>query len=275
MTEDLGPAKTFFAYMEAVLASDLKPNQRLVLLVQAKHADAHDGTLTNSFPSQETMVAETGLCKKTVHTVRKQLVELGWLDQTHSGRGGNSNLSNAYDLYIPGELIDRLDAEPKRNGYALQSVNQGGQSVNDDQAKRTSYATSTPSSTPPSAAISTPSGMAAKEESKEGRKDGPVSYWVGYSPNHPDGYFVRVDRAKNEPKGRRVLVTIPMADNINLWSGSGREEVLGHLLDLARPLGLEQPGSPYRRRNDPRLVVSAGSGGLASRAAARDPWHVR
>lgn len=35
-TEDLGPAKTFFAYMGAVTASDLTPAQRLVLLVQAK-----------------------------------------------------------------------------------------------------------------------------------------------------------------------------------------------------------------------------------------------
>ena len=39
-----GPAKTFFAYMEAVLASDLTSTQRLVLLVQAKHADAHGGS---------------------------------------------------------------------------------------------------------------------------------------------------------------------------------------------------------------------------------------
>ena len=107
-TEDLGPAKTFFAYMDAVLASDLTSSQRMILLVQAKHADAHEGELTNSYPSEETLAEQTGLNRKTIQRARKSLVELGWLIQTHSGRGGSSKWSNAYDLAVPDELIEQL-----------------------------------------------------------------------------------------------------------------------------------------------------------------------
>ncbi len=112
MTEDLGPSKTFFAYMAAVMASDLTPSQRLILIVQAKHADACDGELTNSYPSEDTLARETGLSKDTIQRARKVLVEKGWLIQTHSGRGGSSKKSNEYDLAVP-------DSKP--HGAALQS----------------------------------------------------------------------------------------------------------------------------------------------------------
>jgi hypothetical protein len=132
---ELGPARTFFAFMEAVLASDLTPTQRLVLIVHAKHADADDDRLTNSYPSEDTLAAETGLSKKTIYTARKALAEMGWLIQTHSGRGGSSKLANAYDLAVPFS---------NRSHDGLQTVMVSRQTVNEGKSNRSHDGTSTP-----------------------------------------------------------------------------------------------------------------------------------
>jgi hypothetical protein len=244
--EDLGPAKTFFAYMEAVMASDLTPTQRLVLLVQAKHADAHEGTLTNSFPSEETLAVETGLNRKTIQRTRKSLVEDGWLDQTHCGRGGSSKLANSYDLYIPDELIARLeDAESKRHSVSLQSDIESRQSDIESQSKRHSVSTSIPSSTHSSAPAPAPSTTGGVEESKEGTEEGRGdSYWVGYSKKHPDGYFFRA-KGKSRPKGNVVLVTLTGREVMNVFGvGYEYEQLRKTMLDYARDAGLRPSPGP-------------------------------
>lgn len=100
---ELGPAKTFFRYLNAALASDLSTAQRMVFIAQAKHASAKHGRLCNSFPTEATVARETGLTTKTVERARKVLTDKGWLIQTQSGRGGSSTKANEYDLCIPGE----------------------------------------------------------------------------------------------------------------------------------------------------------------------------
>lgn len=252
--EDLGRAKTFFAYMEAIMASDLTPTQRLVLIVQAKHADAWDGELTNSYPSEDTLARETGLNRKTIYRTRKSLVELGWLDQTHSGRGGSSKLANSYDLYIPGELIARLeDAESKRHSVPLQSDIESRQSDIESQAKRHSVATSTSSSTPKAAPISTPSDIRRLNQPSEGTKEGRDgdSYWVGYSKKHPDGYFHRTE-GPARPKGNVVLVTLTGSEVRDLFACYEYPQLRDIMLDYARDAGLRPPA-----RDD---KVAAGSG---------------
>jgi len=228
-TEDLGPAKTFLQFMEAVLASDLTSSQRLVLIVQAKHADAHNDELTGSFPSEETLAKETDLSTKTIERTRKALVELGWLVQTHSGRGGSSKLANTYDLRIPGST---------RHSVALQTDMVS-------QTNRHSVGTSTPSSTPRSAPASTPSQPGGFDESKEGTKDGPgESYWVGFSKNRPDGYFKRIEARTVEPKGSHVLVTLTGPEVRDAFqAGRPYEDIRAIMLDRARAAGLRPPSS--------------------------------
>jgi len=235
MTDDLGPARTFFQFMDAVMASDLTPNQRLILIAQAKHADTQDGMLRDSYPSEATLARETGLNRKTLQRERPKLVELGWLTQTHSGRGGSSKLSNSYDLAVPD------GADSKRHGDALQSDMVSSQSDTVSRSKRHAVATSTsssiPRSTPPPTSekgrINQPS-----EGTKEGRGD---SYWVGYSKKHPDGYFHRAEDAR-EPKGPHVLVTLTRTQVINLLSvGYEYDHILAVMLDYAREAGLRPP----------------------------------
>lgn len=247
-TEDLGPAKTFFAFMEAVLASDLTPSQRLVLLVQAKHADAHDDSLTNSFPSEETLAGATGLNRKTIQRTRKSLVEQGWLVQTHSGRGGSSKWANAYDLYIPDDDLARLAAaRSKRQGVSLQSDTVSRQSDIESQAKRHSVSTSTPSSTPISAPAPAPSTTGGEGiEGKDGQRaiassPGPVSYWVGHSKARPGGYFHRIDASTVEPKGSHVRVILSAQENMNIFGCYEYPEILKIMLEHAHSLGLREP----------------------------------
>jgi hypothetical protein len=254
MTDDLGPAKTFFAYMDAVMASGLTPNQRLILIAQAKHADTHGGELTNSYPSEETLARETGLSKDTIQRTRKTLTELGWLVQTHSGRGGSSKLANSYDLAVPYDGGCQSDALAKPHDAVLQSRMMPGQSRTESRSKPHGAATSTCSSTPRSAAASTAKQGGSNQPdqgTKEGHGDGD-SYWVGYSKKHPDGYFHRVE-GSTRPKGNHVLVTLTGRQVMDLFGvpydyDQRRDIMLGY----ARDAGLRPPA-----RDD---KVPAGSG---------------
>jgi hypothetical protein len=240
MTEDLGPAKTFFAYMEAVMASDLKPTHRLVLLVQAKHADAWDGELTNSFPSEKTLARETGTSVDTIQRARKALEAKGWLVKTHSGRGGSSKLSNAYDLAIPDGAIS------KPQDAALQSRKLPLQSRNDTQSKPQDAVTSTPSSSPSSSPPPSYGSTVVEEEVEEdenGHGDGSVSYWVGTSRNHPEGYFRRIDESTVEPKGNHALVTLTWRENSDIFGCYEYPEIRDILVGYALETGLRPPAS--------------------------------
>ena len=242
-----GPAKTFFAYMEAVLASDLTPTQRLVLLVQAKHADAFDGELANSFPSEEKLCRETGLGNKAVYNARKALVELGWLIQTHSGRGGSSKQSNSYDLAVPDEPNLSVSSEEMGSGSnrhydGLQTVPESRQTVPESRSNRPRDVTSTPSSTPGSTPCPTAkegSQGSLQEGTKEGR--GGDSYWVGISKNRPDGYFIRVE-GNTRPKGNVVRVDLTRTQVINLFGVPySYDQRLGIMLGYAQDAGLRPP----------------------------------
>jgi hypothetical protein len=236
MTEDLGPARTFFQFMDAVMASDLTPNQRLILIAQAKHADTHDGVLRDSYPSEATLARETGLSKDTIQRARKVLQELGWLTQTHNGRGGSSKLANSYDLAIP-------DSKP--HDAVLQSRSQPSQSRMVPRSKPHGAATSTSSSAPRSADDPTSEEGRSNqsiEGTKEGRLDGRGdSYWVGFSKKHPDGYFHRVE-GSSRPKGNHVRVDLTRGQVIDVfgvpYDYEQRREIM---LDYARQAGLRPP----------------------------------
>jgi hypothetical protein len=236
MTDDLGPARTFFQFMDVVMASDLTSTQKWLLIAQARHADTHGGELTNSYPSEGTLARKTGLSKDTIQRARKTLVEKGWLVQTHSGRGGSSKLANSFDLAVPDEAL----AKPQ--GAVLQSRTMRSQSRTVPDPKPHCAATSVPSSAHITTHVSTPPNERRLNQPDQGTKEGRGdSYWVGYSKKHPEGYFIRA-KGSSEPKGNHVLVTLTGTQVMNLFGvGYEYEQRRDIMLDYARDAGLRPP----------------------------------
>jgi DNA-binding transcriptional MocR family regulator len=91
-----------FDYNRAILASDLKPNEKLVAITIAIHYNWK--TKEMAYPSIKTLVRETGLSKATIHRAKVNLILQGYL--VSQRRYNNSNL---YLPQIPACLTQRLD----------------------------------------------------------------------------------------------------------------------------------------------------------------------
>lgn len=90
-----------FDYNRAILASDLKPNEKLVAITIGIHYNWK--TKEMAYPSIKTLVRETGLSKATIHRAKVILVIQGYL--VSERRYNNSNL---YLPQIPACLTQRL-----------------------------------------------------------------------------------------------------------------------------------------------------------------------
>jgi len=90
-----------FDYNRAILASDLKPNEKLVAIAIAIHYNWK--TKEMGYPSIKTLVRETGLSKATIHRAKVTLILQGYL--VSERRYNNSNL---YLPQIPACLTQRL-----------------------------------------------------------------------------------------------------------------------------------------------------------------------
>ena len=91
-----------FDYNRAILASDLKPNEKLIAIAIAVHYNWK--TKDMAYPSIKTLSKETGLSKATIHRSKIVLVSQGYL--VSERRYNNSNL---YLPQIPACLTQRLD----------------------------------------------------------------------------------------------------------------------------------------------------------------------
>ena len=90
-----------FDYNRAILASDLKPNEKLIAIAIAIHYNWK--TKDMAYPSIKTIVKETGLSKATIHRAKITLISQGYL--VSERRYNNSNL---YLPQIPACLTQRL-----------------------------------------------------------------------------------------------------------------------------------------------------------------------
>ena len=91
-----------FDYNRAILASDLKPNEKLVAIAIAIHYNWK--TKDMAYPSIKTLVEETGLSKATIHRAKITLISQGYL--VSQRRYNNSNL---YLPQIPACLTQRFN----------------------------------------------------------------------------------------------------------------------------------------------------------------------
>jgi len=81
----------YFTYRDAIFASNLSANARLVALAISYHYNWKEGN--KAFPSIQSLIKETGLSKATIHRSKNELVSQGYL--VSQRRFNDSN------LYLP------------------------------------------------------------------------------------------------------------------------------------------------------------------------------
>jgi Helix-turn-helix domain len=227
---------TFFRYMDAVMASDLKPTERLVTLVIAKHTDSKTGR--DCHAKVETLAKEAGLGHATIERITPVLVKKGWLIQAHSGRGGSSKLANAYDLSIP-----------IPHGEVLQTLTDESQSLIDGISIPHGEVTSVPSS-PPSSVPETvpqqPPPTAHEQGTEEPSDEFGDSYWVGTSKKHLDGFFIRQE-GHTRPRGKDIVQVNLTGEEVKMvfskYSQYPYETILAFMLDKAAQVRAGGSGS--------------------------------
>lgn len=88
-----------YDYRDAVWASALPPNAKLVTL--AMSIDADWGTGKNCRPGMRRLRDLTGLSERTITRVRQECVRAGWMELIETGSRKGGGHASTYDLTIP------------------------------------------------------------------------------------------------------------------------------------------------------------------------------
>jgi hypothetical protein len=125
--------------MGAVWDMDLPPNEKLVLLALADHAD-HDGG--NVFPSVPTVARKTGYSERQVQVIMRRLKDQGILVPVIVSKGGRK--SSVYRIVLSGAVLTPLRKTSGESQFTA--------AVNPDSPQRCSFNTGAvnPSSPDPS-----------------------------------------------------------------------------------------------------------------------------
>lgn len=99
MAQGSRPPAPLFVWRTALLASDLPPTTKHVLLTLSVHMNELG---TSAFPTVTTQAVETGLDGGTVRRHLRSALDLGWIEMLRAGGATGGRRSNEYAARIPG-----------------------------------------------------------------------------------------------------------------------------------------------------------------------------